>query len=545
MARKSRKENDRVNLSETIKVGYNTAVYARLSKEDNGIDGLSIENQLNILLDFVNKHPELNLADKFVDNGQTGTNFERPAFTRMMQKVRKNEINCIVVKDLSRFGRNYLESGNYIERIFPYLGIRFISISEGIDSLGINSNEDLLMSLKSIINDNYAKDISKKVCTAIDIKKKSGKFMGKIPPYGYKRCENDRYKLKIHESRAVIIQRIFAMKIYGLGATAIARKLNDEGIPSQMKLRFLEGFSDGEETSLWHGSSVIGVLRNYYYLGKTVERKGENQLCAGKNEKMLPESDWNIIPCTHERIISDDDFFKVQTMLAQPKKIKHHHRQRTKNIFAGLIECGSCGNKFQRNSGYYKKTGELIRHSFYCGIKYVKNGGCKEKSVCEDTVKEVVVNMLRVQVEVFAEIEEIISDYINSKRHTKELKDLNAKFKSQTLEYTKAVNQKNTLYEDYKSGLLSESGYIFAKNEYTQRLENMMNEITGTKQRIDVIKEEPTKSLNFIREHLKFCDIDNLTDEICHRLIKKIVVTDGTFQIHFNYRSEYENAIAT
>ncbi len=549
MARKSRKEHSSERSTQSKSVVYNTAIYARLSKEDNGIDGLSIENQLEMLIAFLKNQPSLSLVDTFIDNGETGTNFERPAFSRMINMVKKGEINCIVVKDLSRFGRNYLKSGNYLERIFPYLGVRFISVSDGFDSADSNSNQDLLVSLKSILNDNYAKDISKKVATALDIKKKSGRFMGKIPPYGYIRSESDRHKLEIHEARAATVKRIFAMKLMGLGVTTIARKLNDESIPSQMKLRFSEGFSDGKEASLWHGSSVLGVLENRYYLGQTVERKVSCRLCEGGVKQVLSKEDWSIIPNTHDSIISDEDFFKVQSILENSRKINHpsekkqSHRRRTENVFSGLFECDTCGSKLQRNSGYYKETGELIRHYFYCPVKYLKGGACSEKSVNEEIVKEVVINALRFQTELLVELEEIVSEYVNSQTRIDEMNKLEAKLRLLKATYAKAVNTRNELYEDFKEGLLSESGYLFAKDEYTERLNTTKTEITDTEKKLSDIKTIPIENLRWVRECLEFRGSQNLTAKLIRKLIKKIVVKDGVFQVHFDYKSELDNAI--
>ena len=174
MARKSRKNLQTENIRSQSEILYSTAVYARLSMEDNGIQGDSIENQIEVIEQYISKCQDLNVVRIFVDNGETGTNFERPAFLDMMEEVKKGAINCIVVKDLSRFGRNYLETGNYLEKIFPYLGIRFISVNDHFDSLHGRESDMLLVPLKAVLHDTYAKDISRKVSSAIDIKKKSG-----------------------------------------------------------------------------------------------------------------------------------------------------------------------------------------------------------------------------------------------------------------------------------------------------------------------------------------------------------------------------------
>lgn len=301
---------------------FNTAVYARLSIEDNGKNGNSIENQIYLIEKYISTQEDLQHVETFVDNGMTGVNFQRPAFQKLMEAVKQGNINCIVVKDLSRFGRNYIETGEYLEKVFPYLGVRFISINDNFDSLHENNNS-LIISLKGILHDTYAKDISKKVSTALDIKKKSGKFMGKMPPYGYIRSAEDRHKLVVHKGRARVIKDIFNWQLSGMGIVAIAKKLNEMGIPSQLKLRWIEGYADGRKIALWQGSSVIDILRNPCYIGCIVERKSYNELYKGKKLKIIPPSQWKLIKNTHEAIIDEDTFYKAQKMIEESgKKIK-------------------------------------------------------------------------------------------------------------------------------------------------------------------------------------------------------------------------------
>lgn len=301
---------------------FHAAIYARLSIEDNGKNGNSIENQIYLIEKFMSSKEDLQYIGTYVDNGLTGVNFQRPAFQKLMEVVRKGSINCIVVKDLSRFGRNYIETGEYLEKIFPYLGVRFISINDNFDSL--YDNNSLTISLKGILHDTYAKDISKKVSTALDIKKKSGKFMGKMPPYGYIRSSENRYKLVVHRERARVIIDIFNWRLGGMGVVDIAKKLNEMKIPSQLKLRWIEGHADGKETALWQGSSVMDVLRNPCYIGCIVERKSYNELYKGKRLQIIPPSQWKLIKNTHEAIIDEDTFYGAQKMIGESASKRKH-----------------------------------------------------------------------------------------------------------------------------------------------------------------------------------------------------------------------------
>lgn len=410
MARKSRKPVDSTLVREQKTPIFLTAIYARLSIEDNGIGGESIENQISIIRQHIIKQPDLQVVDQFVDNGQTGTNFHRPGFAAMIDAVRKGKINCIVVKDLSRFGRNYLETGNYLEKIFPCLGIRFISVTDHFDSLHTGENDSLLVSLKSILHDTYAKDISKKVSTAIDIKKKSGKYMGKTPPYGYVINAKNRYKLVVHPKRAETVRQIFQWRLEGMGSVTIARRLNDMGIPTQLQIRFEEGHADGKPNALWRASVVTNILKNPCYLGCIVERKGSYALYKDRNHRTIPISEWKLIENMHEPIIDNKIFYHVQKLIEISRQKKdqrtedNSHRQHTENVLRGIVRCGICGGGIHRDSGYFKKDGSLVHYSFLCSNKYIKTDGCALKAVLEEDVKECIFQACKNQLDLLAPV---------------------------------------------------------------------------------------------------------------------------------------------
>ncbi len=316
MARKSRKiKQAPLLVNENKTKCYRAGIYARISVPDGELDGTSIANQICIAKNYLDEQKDMVLAGIYIDHGQTGTHFERPAFFRLLQDIEEKKINCILVKDFSRFGRNYLEVGEYLENYFPQKNIRFIAVNDHFDSVHKRKQEDLIVSLKAIVNDSYAKDISKKVSTAITAKKKAGKFMSSKLPYGYKRSDTDKYQLEIVEAQAVVVRKIYELYLEGFSGAAIARRLNDMGVPSWRKLRFLEGYGDGTENALWHSGAVIGILRNPCYLGCLVERKTEKVLYKGGQLRAFPRESWNIIENTHEPIISRETFDRVQCLL--------------------------------------------------------------------------------------------------------------------------------------------------------------------------------------------------------------------------------------
>lgn len=297
---------------------YNTAVYARLSIEDNGCSSDSIKNQIEMIKKYIAEKQDLTLHSVFYDNGMTGTNFDRPGFVAMLEEIKKGNINCVAVKDLSRFGRNYIEAGNYLEKIFPFLGVRFISINDSYDSISVTSNEELTLSLKNICHHIYAKDISRKICTVFDAKKKQGLFLGRFAPYGYKKSDNNRYKLEIEEETAGTVRDIFKMRLEGISAAKIARFLNDQGTASYSKLLFERGFikgTKGEPLSHWSSGSVLGILKNPVYCGCMVERKSDSAYYKGGQKIEIPKSEWNYIENTQEAIIDKVTFEKVQKLI--------------------------------------------------------------------------------------------------------------------------------------------------------------------------------------------------------------------------------------
>ena len=550
MARKSRKDLHKENIQPQSEILYYTAIYARLSIEDNGIQGDSIENQIEMIEKYISKCQDLKVIHTFVDNGETGTNFERPAFSDMMEEVKKGAINCIVVKDLSRFGRNYLETGNYLEKIFPYLGIRFISVNDHFDSLHDRKSDTLLVPLKSILHDTYAKDISRKVSSAIDIKKKSGKFMGKIPPYGYVRDEQDRYKLCVHTERAEIIRMIFKWRTEGMGSVSIAHRLNDMTVPTQLQIRFAEGHHDGKEHALWRGSAVVDILKNPCYIGCMVERKGSNLLCKGRENKVIPESEWNLIENTHEPIIDKETFEKVQRLVSESRgKRKQQvadksYRQRTENILSGMVQCGICGSGVHRDSGYFRKDGSLVHYSFYCSNKYIKTKGCSSRTVDETELHNYIFQACKKQLELLADMKELIDDMVENQKNSRYISSLKQEIRILEDKQQKLRRKRNDLYADFKDGLLTEREYTFRRDKYIADSEQLSIQLQAVNAELQENSQMSEVTTKWISDFICFKDTKKLTKEMCSVMVKKVVLNENSVSIHFAFTDEYEKALA-
>lgn len=528
---------------------YNTAIYARLSIEDNGVQGDSIENQVYMIEKFISKCSDLKLTHTFVDNGETGTNFERPAFSDMMEAIKKGTINCIVVKDLSRFGRNYLETGNYLEKIFPYLGVRFISVNDHFDSLHGGKSDTLLVPLKAILHDTYAKDISRKVSSAIDVKKKSGKFMSKIPPYGYVRDEQDRYKLCVHTERAEIVRMIFKWRIEGLGPVSIAHRLNDMGVPTQSKIRYMEGHNDGKENALWRGSVVADILKNPCYIGCIVERKGSNLLYKGRECQIIPESDWNLIENTHEPIIDRETFEKVRKLLVESKMkreqqlAENSYRQRTENILSGMVQCGICGSGVHRDGGYFRRDGSLVHYNFYCSNKYIKTNGCSSRAIDEIELQNSVFQACKKQLELLVDMKGLMDDMMENARNSPYIRDLKAQIGILEDKQQKLRRKRNDLYADFKEGLLTERDYEFARDKYNADNEQLSKQLQTANEELMENSQMPKITTNWISPLIQFRDAQKLSREMCLVMVKKVVLNENSVSIYFNFTDEYEKAL--
>ncbi|WMI82311.1 recombinase family protein [Anaerotignum sp. MB30-C6] len=527
MARKSRKNTQLGMKEEKEMVKYNAAIYARLSVEDRGQEAASVENQILIAYNFLENHKDLNFVDTYIDTGQTGTNFNRPAFSRLMEDIEKGKITCIIVKDLSRFGRNYLETGNYLDYIFPYMGVRFISVNDNFDSKSINNTDALMVSLKSILHDHYAKDISKKVSTAIDIKKKAGKYMNRMPPYGYVLSQGDKYKLEVHQEQKEVIRCIYRWRLEGVGPSAIARKLNDMEVPTLLKYRFLEGYSDGKEDALWHGSTVLNILKNPCYLGCLVERKTQKALYKGGLTETLPQ--WTIIRNTHEAIISEESFEEVQKLFAQAglnneSGAKPLNRERKENVFRGLLICGECGSVLQRDRGYYRKDGTWIQH-YNCPKKYKKKGVCGLKSIREDVLQQVVFALCKSQLSLFLDMNEAMEDGSFLVKQ-----DKNGNVKEIEVLEMEGGNEKKQ--RDYKS---------FQNNFFSESNKRLLNEPYASLAVEDIkAKNAQVFRAEWIHKLLQFKNSEKLTNEMCRLFIEKIIIKNNCFSVHFAYQSEYE-----
>jgi len=327
MARTKRKMNPVQQVMTSQTTGqhiYRVGGYVRLSMTDSGKPGAdTIENQKELIREYVDSQSDMELSEIYCDNGQTGTNFERPEFEKLMQDMKCGKLDCIVVKDLSRFGRNYLETGNYLEKIFPFFGVRFVAISERFDTISAERTDaGYIVPLRNIINEAYSRDISRKVGSAYAVKRKKGEFTGTWPAYGYIQCVHDPHKIMPDAETAWVVQDIFRWRLSGMGYALIARKLNRAGIPSPCRYHYLKGDARCERyaDSVWSVRTLQRMLSNEVYLGHMVQGRKRQSFYEGKEQRFLPKAEWTVVKNTHEPIIEEDVFRAVQNMSEEKTK---------------------------------------------------------------------------------------------------------------------------------------------------------------------------------------------------------------------------------
>lgn len=457
---------------------YNVGIYCRLSNDDER-DGesVSIENQKLLLQSYV-RQMGWNEIDVYIDDGYTGTNFNRPGVQRLIEDAKAKRINLILVKDLSRFGRNYIEFGQYTDYLFPSIGCRFIALNNGIDTMSNNGSTDVMCFL-NLFNEFYSRDTSKKVKAVKRACAENGKFMGTYPAYGYKRDPEDKHHLVIDEETAPTVRRIFSMRAAGMGFNTIASQLNEEGIPSPGMLYYQrKGKSDPRRVNhKWANATVRQLVRNEVYIGNMVQ--GKTGTVSYKNKKLIskPEDEWIRVEGTHEPIISQEIWDTVQS-IDQKRVRKNAASDGIRSVFTGLVYCAECGFKMRNHTEKFTyKDGSPGRYSsFICG-NYARSGksACTIHTIYENVLEQIVLEDIREKARFAAHDPEMLA------QHILRLKDKEAQSHRTSCEQElKAVKTRldelerlmQSLYEDKYSGTVPQSVFQTLMRKYeTERAE--------------------------------------------------------------------------
>lgn len=522
---------------------FNTAIYIRLSREDGDKEESdSVGNQKKLLADYVNGQNELVLYDVYVDDGFTGTNFNRPAFKRMLKDIKAGKVNCVIVKDLSRFGRDYIDTGRYLERDFPEMGVRFISVTDSIDSM--KQAYDMLLPIKNIFNEQYARDISKKVQTAVKTKQKAGEFIGAFTSYGYKKSPVDKNKLVVDEYSADVVRRIFSLYIQGYGKQKIAKLLNEEGIlcPSEYKRAMGLNYHNPnrlESTTYWSYSTINSILHREMYVGNMVQGT-KHQRMRSKQKKMAKE-DWIIVEDTHEPIIDKETWEKAQSLLH--KRTRELDLETNKNIFAGFVKCGDCGRAMAKNM--WRHADGSKTYSLYCGT-YKRNGKqyCTPHTLPMAVLEQIVLEDLKTLVQNVGDLRELVSAQHLSASKIKRVTDTEISKIRSELERVKRLKQ--SVYEDYKEELITKEEFLSYREDYQKKEELYSKQIEALEEKKNDSITDDVFDTPWLKRLLELKDIEKLDREIVVEMISEIKVYENRkIKITYNFSNELEHLFSS
>ena len=566
MARKSRKEAIRAaNGGYTAAVqpsgvcesetAYNAWGYVRLSILDtryrNGSE--SLQNQKALLREYAERHSELHLIEICEDNGETGTNFNRAGFEKLMEAVYTGRANCVIVKDLSRFGRDYLETGNYLEHVFPSLGVRFISVADGYDSADATTSECLTVALKNLLNQIYSADISRKSGSVLREKIKRGEFIGGYAAYGYLKDPADRHHLVIDPEAAAVVRKIYEKRLGGMGNTAITRWLNESGILSPCCYRYQKGILLDErfaQPRTWKVQTVKSILENQVYLGHTVQGRRRSEFYSGKPDRLLPPEEWTIVENTHEPIINQVDFDNVQAMCAE-KKSQYHtrlgrydHLGKSENILKGLIFCGDCGRPMVR----YKQVshGQNVFYRYLCPnyADMLERSGCSYKYLPEEVLLETLRQVIAKEVEQAVDAAALAKKLSQGKEN--QIASRAAEIKRLNTRLFQVESRKKASMQDYLSGELSCSEYERLRECCDAEAEELKDKIlvlrAGQRKDTEILTEENPWLRAF--GSVSLAD-QQLTSELAHALIERITIfAENRIEVIFRFQNEREQLLS-
>ncbi len=536
------------NTSGTSERVYHTAAYVRLSVEDNRRDGNkdSIKMQQYMLEQYIALQPDMQLEGVFCDNGETGTNFERSGFEAMMDGVRQRKIDCIVVKDLSRFGRNYVEAGYYLEKIFPYLGVRFVAVNDHYDTLRDANGNELVLFLKNLVNDLYAKDISQKISSAIAVKQKNGEYIGSFAPYGYRKSPEDKHKLVIDEETAPVVRDIFQWRAEGQGIAQVARRLNERNIPSPTMYKYMKGMLKKRPSNagaIWQAQGVKALTRNPVYAGHMAQRKARQSLSEGMPKMMIPNEEWIVVEHTHAPIVSQEIFDKVQEITQERNEKFRTLRGKypsSENRFKGLLVCADCGTKMVR----YKDVSHAgtIRYSFHCRV-YAENlsgQGCTMKWVGEPELEETVLQSLRVQIGLAVDLKNALEKLQGQPEYLERRKAASHKISQVQQKIKRNSTIRSSLFASFSENMLTEQEYQAMKMKYGVEAEELKAEL-------EVLEREEEEAIRSLSPQNKWisalmrCQGEKaVTQEMAKEFIRCIKVYGyNELEIIWNFQDEF------
>ena len=553
MARKSR---FRTPVQETPKLRvYSTGAYVRLSVLDgHQCDSDSIENQEALVRAYIESDPSLSLFSVYSDNGETGVNFERDDFERLLDDIRAGKVDCVIVKVLSRFGRNYIEAGEYLEKIFPFMGVRFIAVNDGYDSIDPATSDSLSMHLKNLVNDVYARDISQKICPVLQEKQERGEFIGNWAAYGYLKSAEDKHRLVVDEETAPVVRDIFQWRLSGMDYQEIAKRLTGLGIPSPSRYRFEKGMVKSKRfaASVWTGQVIKNMVLSEVYLGHVVQGKTRKALWKGQKRTTQPRERWTVVKNTHEAIIDRQTFDTIQRMAEQDKQTFDDRQGafpeivNPENILRGLVYCGNCGRKLvrQRNirENKVKDPGIHVRYFFYCYNHAEDSSRCVGVRVPEDVLLEAVSQVIQSHFATALDMEMLLKSAGRKALNLSKKQEILQRIMQAEEQLERIARLRETLYDDYLDHLMNEHDYLYARNRYIEQEEEQRALLEELEAQNAAVMEPGTGEPAWLRALLAVRETPELTRGMALELIDRITVySSSNIAVRLRFEDEYES----
>ena len=508
-----------------------TALYCRLSKDDGtNNESMSISTQKTMLKDYAKRNGFLN-CQFYVDDGYSGTNYDRPAFRQLIEDIQDGEVSTLITKDLSRLGRNYLETGTYIEVFFPNHNVRYIAINDGVDSID-NAQMDITP-FRNIINEMYAKDTSRKIKSALHARRMQGKYMATTAPFGYQKDEKDHNHLVIDEVTAPVVELIFSIAEEGVGLHTICNRLRKAKVikPSFYKKEMFERYTDEEKMYDWDTAYVSKILHDPVYAGNLTVAERPTKTMRSKKRQYIPYAEREIIYGTHEPIIEQNRWNNVQKILQSRPPVIGESSSGYDNIFRGIIKCADCGSAMLAKVEQKRKRNNVLDKTFYCCTKYRKFGkeGCSSHTIEARTVHEVVLadiqkhagQALTDRKAMVTEIAERLNLQMSADREQqkKELRQCKQRVSEIENLYAK-------LYEDLTRELLTEKRFQMLSARYDSEQEELTAKIKELEKSAIADKEQLSSIEQFAEQISGYAGITELNFKIINQLIEKILVSE-------------------
>lgn len=548
MGRKSRRNTkNTIETAPAIQAGqgiFPTAIYARLSVENGGKNdgGAAISNQIEVCREYIEECADLQLVKVYEDNGWTGTVMRRPAFDELMEEVRRGTIRAIVVRDLSRFGRNYIETGTYLEKIFPKLDVRFISVKERFDTFTVDkSNESLMVPLQNLINDLYSKDISRKVEAALHVQMEEGTFAWRHIPYGY-RWDNEHKNIIPDETTAPVVRNIFQWSAQGLSRAEITKRLDALHIPKPCG-------EDGKMQRTWSRSTIYGILSNPAYIGKRVYGRTHSAIYKGIKKKKMPEKDWYVIENAQEPLVTEEVYNKVKDKRDENSRIRQESMEKTAqaraklvNLFEKRIFCADCGHKLYFHRYRMDCKDRHWAAEYYCSSSQMrKHLGCTYHRITQESLHEKVLAALRTQIEVALDYEEVIRKYRDSKADKAVQRRMDSNIREISRKMKALQAKKRGLYEDLSEKIISAEEYSFAKENYDKDYETLSRLYDSLAQERAEYREMVSPENKWIRMMKDIQDVDNISQALVDTAVERVLVYEGgAIEIVMKYQDIFE-----